>query len=415
MNNEPEFIRGNQKSYIRVSCEASLLECYEYQMCSYNHISSFLEFQQRSENGRLYLYYEISGMQSLDIYLQAHKLKRVFAIQMVNALLKLSREVSEYALDFEKIIFIPRYVMVTSEEELRFVYDFVGKEKNTEAFEKLLEAGIDYMDYQDELLMKKMFEFYERCLEQKNNFLLEKEVLELREALMKTQIVEDVEESNSNHEAEWKIEESVIQNKDIVSKTEKKNDKWKIKKEILVVLVLDILLVFFWKPLTMLKIFFAIAVGIVMVMVGLNQYSYKKEKVERSEDTNTEKEAVFLEEYESLIGQNVEENNYTQFIMIEDSEGVLYSLQEREPKYIYINETQKIIGKDSEKAQIIIEYEGISRLHAIVVKEGKECMVEDLNSTNGTKLNGKALVPRKRYALQQGDKVSFAGVDYIFR
>ena len=84
-------------------------------------------------------------------------------------------------------------------------------------------------------------------------------------------------------------------------------------------------------------------------------------------------------------------------------------------KYIYINNTPKIIGKDSERAQIIISYDGISRLHALVVKEGKECMVEDLNSTNGTKINEETLEPRKRYVLQQGDKVSFAGVDYIFR
>lgn len=413
MNNEPEFVRGNQKSYIRVSCEESLLECYEYQMCSYNHIGSLLKFQQRSENGKLYLYYEISGMQSLDIYLQSHKLKRSFAIQLLNALLELSRQVSEYALDLEKIVFTPKYVMVTSDEHLRFAYDFVRTNNNAEEFEKLLETSIDNMDYQDELLMKKMFEFYERCLEQKNNFRLEKEVLEIRDVLKEKEVVENVDKRSSDLEAEWKTDESAISNEDMMSDPEKKNRKWKIKKEILFILTLDMLLIIFWKPLTILKIFFAIAVGIVMIV--LNQYSHKKEKVEKLEDVNAEKEAVFLEEYENLVERKAEENNYTQFIVMEESEGVLYSLQEREPKYIYINETIKIIGKDSEKAQIVIGYEGISRLHAIVVKEGKECMVEDLNSTNGTKLNEKALVPRKRYALQQGDKVSFAGVDYIFR
>lgn len=412
MNNEPEFIRGNQKSYIRISCEESLLECYEYQMCVYNHIGSFLEFQQRSENGNLYLHYEISGMQSLDIYLQTHKLKRSFAIQLLNALLKLSREISEYALDLEKILFTPKYIMVTPEEELRFVYNFV-EGKNSAEFERLLEAGIDHMDYQDELLMKKMFEFYERSLEQKNNFLLEKEVLELRDSLIEVQDVENVDERSSNFEVGWKTEDGVVQKEDTILGLEKKNRKGKIKKEILVVLVLDFLLVIFWKPLTILKISFAIAVWIVMAV--LNCRSYKKDKVEMEANVCLEKEAVFMEEYENLMGKNVEENNYTQLIEIEEPEGVLYSLQEREPKYIYINETQKILGKDPEKAHIVVGYEGISRLHAIVVKEGKACLVEDLNSTNGTKLNEEVLAPRKRYVLQQGDKVSFAGVDYIFR
>ena len=411
MNYELEFIRGNQKSYIRVLCEESLLEGYEYQMCTHNHINSLLEFKQRSENGKLYLYYEVSGMQSMDIYLQAHKLKRGFAIQMVNALLKLSRELSEYALEVEKINYMPRYVMITSEEEFRFIYDFGKVDKNSEEFEKFLEAGIDHMDYQDELLMKKMFEFYERFLEQKSNFLLEKEVLELGDILMETQMVENVDRSNQDQAPKWIEDESVKQ--DDIGALIVKRKWWKIKKEIFVILVLDFFLLFFWMPLNILKIFFIIAV--VMVIMLLNWCSYRKEKTKKIASVSTAQEVAFLEEYENLMGQNEENNNYTQFIVIEESEGVLYSLQEREPKYIYINNTPKIIGKDSERAQIIISYDGISRLHALVVKEGKECMVEDLNSTNGTKLNERLLEPRKRYVLQQGDKVSFAGVEYIFR
>lgn len=411
MKNEPEFIRGNQKSYIRVSCEESLLGCYEYQMCSHNHISSLLEFKQRSENGKLFLYYEISGMQSLDIYLQAHKLKRAFAIKLVNALLKVSRELSEYALELEKINFMPRYVMVTAEEEFRFIYGFFKVDENSEEFEKFLEVGIDYIDYQDELLMKKMFEFYERFLQQKNNFSLEKEALGLRDILTEALAGENVDKNSHNQDIKW-IEEKTEKQNDNSVQIEKK-EWWKIKKEILIILILDVSLMFFWKPLTMLKIFFVIAVGIVMLI--LNLFLYKKEKVKEMSSAGAEQDAVFLEEYENLIGQSGEENNYTQFIVVEESEGVLYNLQEREPKYIYINDAPKIIGKDSEKAQIVVGYEGVSRLHALVIKEGKECMVEDLNSTNGTKLNEKLLEPRKRYVLQQGDKVSFAGVEYIFR
>lgn len=411
MNNEPEFIRGNQKSYLRVACDSSLLEFYEYKMCVHNHIESILGFQQRSENGKLYLYYEISGMQSMDIYLQTHKLKRKFAIQMINALLRLSREVSEYALDLEKIVFTPRYVMVTSEEELRFVYNFIEKDTNAEGIETLLEASIDYMDYQDELLMTKIFELYEKCLEQQKNFLLEKEILELKDMLADKQIMENVDESSSDSEELWIRREEGTQNEDIVLEPENEKRNWKIKKEILIILILDLLVVIFWRPLTILKIFFAMAVGIVMVI--LNNYPYKKGKKEA--EMEKEKEAVFLEEYENLIEKNLEENNCTKFIVLGESNGVLYSLQEKEPKCIYISEEPQIIGKDTEKVQIVIRYEGISRLHAIVVKEGKSCMVEDLNSTNGTKINEETLVPRKRYILQQGDKVSFAGVDYIFR
>ena len=79
--NEPEFIRGNQKNYIRVSCDALVTEGYEYQMCNNNELGSLLKFHKRTQNGENYLYYEVSGLQSLDILLQTQKLKRTLVLQ----------------------------------------------------------------------------------------------------------------------------------------------------------------------------------------------------------------------------------------------------------------------------------------------------------------------------------------------
>ena len=44
MIHEPEFVRGNQKSYIRIACKKEVFEGYEYQMCKYNVLNSFLNF-----------------------------------------------------------------------------------------------------------------------------------------------------------------------------------------------------------------------------------------------------------------------------------------------------------------------------------------------------------------------------------
>ena len=75
MNPYPEFIRGNQKNYIRTGCDTDITKSYEYQMCTNNILNSLLEFRERSHNGEDYLYFEISGMQSLDIFLQTRKLR----------------------------------------------------------------------------------------------------------------------------------------------------------------------------------------------------------------------------------------------------------------------------------------------------------------------------------------------------
>ena len=79
MNNKLTFVRGNQKNFIRLSLEEEVLYTYEFQMFAHNAIKSFLPFQKRSENGEMYLYYDISGTQSLDIWGQTQKLKRDFS------------------------------------------------------------------------------------------------------------------------------------------------------------------------------------------------------------------------------------------------------------------------------------------------------------------------------------------------
>ncbi len=412
-----EFIRGNQKSFIRISCDEKVLQESDYQMCLYNKIGSLLEFGQRSQNGTDYLYYEISGMQSLDVYLQTQKMRRSFAVLFVQAIVDLCKEISEYALDIRKIIFSPRYIMISgNEKNIRFVYCFDQDRSNMQELEELLEGCIEYLDYQDDLLMEKLYNVYERLLDQKENFSLSAEMESLYQSLVGI--------SESTFATNLELDSSVEvfgddQNAEETSKNSEKrvrknrNENYNLKRGAILLLLLDAAVLFFWKPITLLKIFFAAASGIVLLFLQLHLYKRDKKRMENREQQSKEKH--YIEEYEELTAQSVIENNYTQIILIEDSEGVLYNLQESEPKYIYIDNTQKIIGKDSEKVQVQILQEGISRIHALVQKEGESCIVEDLNSTNGTWINGQALVPRSRYVLKPGDKVRFAGAEYIFR
>jgi hypothetical protein len=57
---------------------------------------------------------------------------------------------------------------------------------------------------------------------------------------------------------------------------------------------------------------------------------------------------------------------------------------------------------------------GVSRRHAKLLYEGNAWFVVDLDSTNGTLLNGTELAPRTRVALSDGDKLEFGEVEVIF-
>lgn len=168
-----------------------------------------------------------------------------------------------------------------------------------------------------------------------------------------------------------------------------------------------------WRPLSILKLAFMISFGV--VFLGLLLYMMKKEKREKLQHREHEEQKIYITEYTALQDEYGGVCDGTQIISVEEMSGVLYNLQNTEPQYIYIGETEKLIGKDAQRVQICIAQEGISRIHARVVKENGCCVIEDLNSTNGTWINGKVLKPRSVYVLREGDKVRFASLEYIFR
>ncbi len=76
-----------------------------------------------------------------------------------------------------------------------------------------------------------------------------------------------------------------------------------------------------------------------------------------------------------------------------------------------LNQPVVTIGSSKEN-QIAVDYEGISRRHARIEKNGSRWEIVDLNSTNHTYLNGK---PVSRAALKNKDVISLARVaDLIF-
>jgi pSer/pThr/pTyr-binding forkhead associated (FHA) protein len=58
---------------------------------------------------------------------------------------------------------------------------------------------------------------------------------------------------------------------------------------------------------------------------------------------------------------------------------------------------------------------GVSRRHAVIRRREGVLYIEDLNSTNGTRINGSQLIPEREYRLRDGDEVEFGRVRAILR
>lgn len=72
-----------------------------------------------------------------------------------------------------------------------------------------------------------------------------------------------------------------------------------------------------------------------------------------------------------------------------------------------------IIGKSQCSCNFCIDSAVVSRVHMRMLEELDDFFVEDLNSTNGTFINGEKLEPHKPQQINTGDKLTIANIDFI--
>lgn len=93
------------------------------------------------------------------------------------------------------------------------------------------------------------------------------------------------------------------------------------------------------------------------------------------------------------------------------------SLVSKEPgelATIYLEKELTIIGKLKTASDAVIDLPTVSRVHAKIRKREDGYYLTDLNSRNGTMVNGRLLKAEEEYCLQNEDEVDFAQARYIF-
>ena len=93
------------------------------------------------------------------------------------------------------------------------------------------------------------------------------------------------------------------------------------------------------------------------------------------------------------------------------------ALVSREPgelPTIYLSEELTVIGKLENAADAVIDLPTVSRVHAKIRRQDDEYYLSDLNSRNGTTVNGHVLSSQEQWCLADQDEVDFASARYLF-
>lgn len=85
---------------------------------------------------------------------------------------------------------------------------------------------------------------------------------------------------------------------------------------------------------------------------------------------------------------------------------IIVTHAERAPAHFHIDAERTLIGR-GEHCQIRLEGDVVSKEHAVILSVGNDDILEDLGSTNGTRINAQPL--HGRHVLQNKDEFAIAG------
>lgn len=143
----------------------------------------------------------------------------------------------------------------------------------------------------------------------------------------------------------------------------------------------------------------------------LENFKYDSKKI----NNVLKDETPIIEEWGEtrLLTEHDLKNNIEE-IVVEDEEKQLCLKSIQEGKYadVHFEEESVVVGCMSESCNYILKAAGVSRMRTKLMPKADGVYLLDMNSTNGTYLNGDLIESGREYKLEEGDMVTFARCEF---
>lgn len=467
------FKRDMTHNYMVTESEETLpANDYQIHMLTEHHIGGLLNCSVKKVNGKGRYFYDITSRQSMENIYEKEYISAGDVRVLLKGLYTALTEAKKYLLDTDKVVLEPGMIYMDIEtKEPLFCYLPVYEGSLHASFTRLSEYIMRRLDQTDSSAVLLGYEIYRQSLEE--NYSLERLLKQVafgtqpaREGQQKksepvqeiykepvqpfhrmTEVQESHEEDTRKETAKAVPEEQAKERKKRRQRKEtgskKSGEKRRKKGKGAGEAVLAVLLAagtlsaaaWFWKlDMTQLG-------GIAFLLVCLIGYGFsvetkrrKKEKEEiRTREDKADRQSVKKIQSMREPAYKAEKNNVFEpgeqkesdiaktigaTVLLDKGEEEyephlsLISMNPRERNSIVLLNDSYTIGKLKNKTDICIDNPSISRIHAKILREGKDYYLCDLNSTNGTFVNGRRLAVNERVLIQLSDEIRFADLGY---
>lgn len=395
---------------------------------------------ERVINGRKMYYYVINSIISLTNYFSARKMKKEDMILLLDQLEETEKELSDYLMDEDNILLDPEYIFFDMEKnEYRFIFYPIikGKDKTAgECMTALLDFMLERADDSDGQVPDFIYGIYEKATQE--NFVLAEVFGESSAGKGDGPQGEVANEDSDKADICHGYDEEIEMSEDEGEPAEETGHPCKgylaAGIAALASLMGPVCIYFMYELTSKEKMILSGAAGaIVFTAVCFTGLYFRSAKCgpqkAKDDDADLRKKGnrkIYDEsaEYEALAPLETKNSERktadigkTEFFqpVKELNQYKLYASDRKNRQHIALDKLPCTIGKQAECVDRCINGKGVSRIHARVDHNGSCFTVTDLNSTNGTYVNGVPLGPNEMMELSVGDEVRFGDLNYCLR
>jgi len=447
---EFEYIRENHKSYMVLKNnliyenEAEKMQ-FGIRMLSDNNLREILPVSLKCLNGEDHVYYDISSKQPLNLIYEKRLFYKTDLIKIFDCIYQTIDKMEAYFLDMEDLVLQPDFIFCEGgTNQICFMYYPGNRNDFIEQSFTFSEYILDHICNEDEATVIYAYSFYRLLKEESGDIKLAiSKMKSIKENIEMNQYENSKKDNNDNNEKimtkQYEIEEEPFyldEKMDSGITTKKSEEKNKFIPEIVLLLFGIGLIIYgfylygFQFEYLYSKMEYLIGISFFIVSVAMCIYKIVSKKIyyknKKEETVKENQENLFFEDC-SIMSEEVQEDTAYidnqeevsfETVLISDKcyveKRMLVGKVKGKKKTIDLSTFPFLIGKNSESVDFVIDDATVSRSHARFSLKDEIVYVTDLNSSNGTKINGIRLQPNEMVALEAEDEIDFGRVAFTY-
>lgn len=404
-----EYIRNLNGSYMIIKDAEYSYENSELLMLLNNRIPGLLGLQIIISDGKMEYWYDITGTTSFGTLLDVSPLRGEKLRYLIENIYDMNRQLEDFMLDGENVQYLPELIYFDrATEKYLFCYLPGSKTIGSGSLQALTEHLLAKIDHKDADAVSMGYALYEKSIQ---------ECCSLQELLS---CVVLPKEDGSEADSDIPIQKTNVNKDDVnknnvnkndvnangVNKNDAENDSFKADRKLGRASEVDYGFSTEIKKEHQKKKKSGIFGGLLSKKRGPDNMKSALDYREQLKEMNLVE----------VVAEPMQSECPTMFLNMEKQVEIgrlIYQGENREENFL-LEEELFLIGKDAEMVDGVIHADTVSRIHAKIFRLEGVYYIEDLNSTNGTYLNGREIFYRKPEKLEKQDRITFATEEYLF-